>query len=666
MADGSDHSPIVQTGDIENADFTINKTVFENGELVEREVDTDMDTDLVEDFSKEVEEAMDEAIEQLSEEAAQEQSSAQMFADQVLDSSAMSPVSDSSGGEGDVSDSGETSDTPDVDSVDVGRSVVDDRGLNSRQFDAFEAGMRDRGLGGQARDVWATLTNEEGYVPAPDDSLDLSDSGGGDDSSSNAAAGDAITLPSRVESGRWDAAAVARPDGDYGEKHDILPLPEDARRYPDVELTDAVVEEMESQVSGVPAWQYEDGDVVAVFGVDDGVRGRTDLRTVDMSPGPELLRERATDFDGDLDIDYSDGWVGVHPADLHDLSEGDLQSGWDTSPIKDASRPSFRVGWSDDVGTDRHYRETHDPPYFVYNYDTETDSIDVSDSIGKRSYAAVYRKPDGDEFIGLDPETDGGQRPMEPLLRSEYEDQYDLDPYIQSADGVAELVGEDILIRNGSGWLYETEVAGELDDGAGFYVPERVYPDGKYYIPASSNHSDSDFALVGVADGDSSDVGGGGSADTPVAAAREIVEDNEITTTDFVTFQNAMREAGYADEASDAWSDLRDEDAIPKGTVGSGGGGGSESDGGGESESDDSSGGADVDLPEEMVLLTTTNCPGCAALKQELDGYLDGDPIVVLDIMESDRAADLAAELNMMATPTLLEKRDGEWSVVGT
>jgi hypothetical protein len=317
---------------------------------------------------------------------------------------------------------------------------------------------------------------------------------------------DTVALPDRVDQGRWDVAVVVRPDNDFRERHEARLLADSVRKNPSVEVGEGTIEEIEDDAQGIPAWQYDDGDVVAVYAVREGARGGVRIQAQSYSPGVDLLRERTTDDSGNLTVTSSDGWVGVHPESLLDADVGDLSAGWVTAPIKaNDSRSTFHVGWEGERAY--HYRELREPPYFVYEFDRNEEWPDLDDTLGPgggnpptKRWAAVYRTPANDEVIGLEPRSDEGPKPGTPIFASEFEAEYDLNPTITSGDDVSEIIEKDVLVRTAGGFLHETTATTETVSGTGFRVPDRVSPDGVWYVPTSSKSDDNTIELVGVRD----------------------------------------------------------------------------------------------------------------------------------------------------------------------
>ena len=353
-----------------------------------------------------------------------------------------------------------------------------------------------------------------------------------------------IPVPDRVDEQRWDVAVVARPDAPFREQHEAVRFPDEDRGNPDIEITDSFMESAEEAVRGVPAWQYEDGDVMWVGSVDTDVRRGSVLRASTFEPGVELLEQRTTDGDGNLTVTAADGWTGIHPKSLLDADEGDLQSGWNTSPIQDnSSRATFHVGWPG--GRMYHYREMRQPPYRVYNFDEDSgrplldEGLGTNNDPGREHYAAIYREPDDDEIIGLKPDTESGPKPHEPAFKSEYDDRFEFDPYLGSGDDVDEIIGDDVLIRRSNGVVVETEAL-RLGDGTGFRVGERAAVDGRYIIPPSPNHDDSTIELVAVQRDDA------GTDDAESEGSGDVSDDFGRTVEG--TFADEVIEAGETEE----------------------------------------------------------------------------------------------------------------------
>lgn len=62
-------------------------------------------------------------------------------------------------------------------------------------------------------------------------------------------------------------------------------------------------------------------------------------------------------------------------------------------------------------------------------------------------------------------------------------------------------------------------------------------------------------------------------------------------------------------------------------------------------------------IKEDLIILSSTNCPGCKALKKKI-----GDQIKVYDIQKSDDAVDLMMNKEILGVPTVMHKDNGKWN----
>jgi len=63
-------------------------------------------------------------------------------------------------------------------------------------------------------------------------------------------------------------------------------------------------------------------------------------------------------------------------------------------------------------------------------------------------------------------------------------------------------------------------------------------------------------------------------------------------------------------------------------------------------------------IKENLIILTTTNCPGCEALKKQV-----GKRIPVYDVQTSEDAVELVMKEGVMAVPTVMHKdSNGNWN----
>ena len=63
-------------------------------------------------------------------------------------------------------------------------------------------------------------------------------------------------------------------------------------------------------------------------------------------------------------------------------------------------------------------------------------------------------------------------------------------------------------------------------------------------------------------------------------------------------------------------------------------------------------------IKENLIILTTTDCPGCEDLKRQI-----GEKIPVYDVQKSDDAIQLAIKEKVTIVPAVLKKdSNGKWS----
>jgi len=389
-----------------------------------------------------------------------------------------------------------------------------------------------------AGDLWGMFVWPERVVPG-DPNPDLPDEQiavGGDTEP------DGQPLPDNVESGRWDVFIVAHPDNDYGDRFEAVILADDDRRQPDLELPDESLEAAEDNVE-YGASGFEDGDVVAAGAFTQDARGPPRVASFTHEPGVELLKSRTTDADGNLTVTADDGWTAIAPVSLRDADEGDLQRGFTIAPVRDPAPEGLglgsTVGWDTPGSSQYAYVELSSVPYFVYGLDPDDGSLSgmgASDDPAQEYSMLIYRAPAGDEIIGYDPETEPGPNPPEPVFRSEYDDEYELFPFFRSKESVTDLIGETVLGRGTDGQIRETEITGEVPDAAGVIAEERQFPDGRYFIPASSEHDNSTFEIIGTP------------KDQPDDEPTEEASDDDFGRTIEGTFSDEVIEEGVVEE----------------------------------------------------------------------------------------------------------------------
>lgn len=220
---------------------------------------------------------------------------------------------------------------------------------------------------------------------------------------------------------------------------------------------------------------------------------------------------------------------------------------------------------------------------------------------------------------------------------------FQINRYLVNGDGV-ETVEEDTGISDEEVDALREEIQSNVSQGL-----EEIDSEGAADQDADATQGSPDETSMG-------DPGSGSSA---VETARRIVSEEGITSTDYIVFRTSMLGEDFDDDTiQEVWADLRDEGAI-----GSGGGGEQ------PAESSDSGGGTvtvggeevDVGAVDGIYMLTTTGCAGCQMAKDQLEGLIEDDLVEPINIQESDLAADVAVDLEITATPTMVVEVDGEF-----
>jgi len=173
-------SPTIKTGDIQTAEFTVNKYVLKDGEVVTEEVESDLDSDDIASFSNEVEAEMDSALDEMDQTGSppEEFDLTDPEPDTEvldLDDPTDDDSSDSDSGTGSesldniaeaVEDEGGDFDSPLV----AGRTIAQEEEITRYDFPTFAKNMRDRGDYDQdtISEVWSDL-RDEGALVEPDE-----------------------------------------------------------------------------------------------------------------------------------------------------------------------------------------------------------------------------------------------------------------------------------------------------------------------------------------------------------------------------------------------------------------------------------------------------------------------------------------------------------------
>lgn len=202
MADDEDGSgsPTIKTGDIQTAEFTVNKYVVRDGEVVAEEVAADLDDDELADFEAEIETEMDDAMTEMDrtgqppEEYAPTGPDTTDDADTTSDDDEPDSESDAEGGDASLDqiaeqvERDEDFDTPLV----AGRTIADEDDITKYDFPQFAAAMRDRGDYDQdtISEVWSSLREEGSLSDATEADKPDSDGDGAEESDDPTADGE--------------------------------------------------------------------------------------------------------------------------------------------------------------------------------------------------------------------------------------------------------------------------------------------------------------------------------------------------------------------------------------------------------------------------------------------------------------------------------------------
>jgi len=202
MADGDSGGgpPTIRTGDIQTAEFTVNKYVVRDGEVVREEVEADLDDDEMADFEAEIETEMDEAMSEMDRTGRVpdrfdlSEPEAEPGTEPTSETEEPEPDPEPTTDEGDTSldqiaaqtESDEDFDTPLV----AGRTIAEENDITKYDFPQFAAAMRDRGDYDQdtISEVWSDLRDEDSLTAATEE--DKPGSAGGDDGDDSGGATD--------------------------------------------------------------------------------------------------------------------------------------------------------------------------------------------------------------------------------------------------------------------------------------------------------------------------------------------------------------------------------------------------------------------------------------------------------------------------------------------
>lgn len=71
-----------------------------------------------------------------------------------------------------------------------------------------------------------------------------------------------------------------------------------------------------------------------------------------------------------------------------------------------------------------------------------------------------------------------------------------------------------------------------------------------------------------------------------------------------------------------------------------------------------------ITMADAVYLLTTTGCPTCAEVKEQLADWIDSGDVEVANVQESETAVDIVMETGIDAVPSLVLENDGEYITV--
>lgn len=312
-----------------------------------------------------------------------------------------------------------------------------------------------------------------------------------------------VEPPDEYDSGRWHVGVYAGSDEDDKRGWDIrwfdtsdLDRDEvEADVDPDDLIYDALGYDLDRR-------SFQTGDLVAVYGLEDMARRGWQVARSSFRPGVRLLKERATDDDGNLLRSVGQEWQAIHPRGAMQLSEGDLIEATTLGFVIE-TRPEGVVYGNPDG---RQYILRPESPgsiSAVYRWDPDTEQMEgrdagSSDPVFTPYTVLVHRNDPQDPIYGIVPETDEGYSPGDPFHESDFPNGYDLEPFIRSQEEANEYIGEQVFWRNNSLWVREGEVDAELPDAAGLRLRYNVDLTTEYILPASSKSSESDVTLVAV------------------------------------------------------------------------------------------------------------------------------------------------------------------------
>jgi hypothetical protein len=240
MADDADGAPLVRTGDIENAEFRVNRVTVEGDKVVEEEVGVELDEETIEKLQEDIDtdyqkarDAMEEGVAETVEEAVdtafESNRGLAAGADEETEPAGPAPPaeqeSDTDGDSDEETAESDEADAPGDDGGDEhtlssaiaqGRVVVNEEGVTTTDFFTYQSAMRDRGFDSDLiSESWDVLRDDDA-IPKGGSGSDASngdESGAGSVDVDAEVAGDEpaeeIELPAGVEMDEGDTILVA-------------------------------------------------------------------------------------------------------------------------------------------------------------------------------------------------------------------------------------------------------------------------------------------------------------------------------------------------------------------------------------------------------------------------------------------------------------------------
>jgi hypothetical protein len=177
--DGRDH-PVIEIGQVQEADFTVNRYTYEDGEVVEEEIDATIDEEDIEAFGDEVEAAVEGAM-------AGWEMSQQVDQQTTTTTSTTSDPEPEPEPEPEPPQAAQEDEEPDMEeAVNVARDIINREDLTNQDWPAFSSEMREAGYSDQSflSDVWSEL-KDIGVLESAESDESGADSGSADEGGSD-------------------------------------------------------------------------------------------------------------------------------------------------------------------------------------------------------------------------------------------------------------------------------------------------------------------------------------------------------------------------------------------------------------------------------------------------------------------------------------------------